>query len=302
MRLTDLILIVLAMAGIVGGVAFPGPSSFFSPFVIYFMMTILFLAFLTIDFAALVRIRGTDLGKTAIWVVMKLLIMPLTVWLLCRWLAPPLALPALLLTGVSTGVTAPFFSNLLGADTTRVLQLTVISSLLVPISLPALVELLAGAEFDIPYWHMASMLLQVIFIPLAAALSVKLFMPRLLDLLNRVRYAASVTLFLVINLGVFSTYAEFILAHQAQVTYTAIAAFLLAGFYIVWGLALGFLSGRRLNGLTGAVGMTYINNVLIIVFAARFFGPEAPLLAAAYLLPYFFMIIPLRWAKTSLNW
>lgn len=302
MSINDLILIVLAMAGIAGGVLFPGPSSIFSPFVIYFMMTILFLAFLTIDFAALVRIRGTDLTKTAVWVVMKLLVMPLTVWLLCRWLAPSLALPALLLTGVSTGVTAPFFSNLLGADTTRVLQLTVISSLLVPISLPALVQVLAGAEFDIPYWHMTSMLLQVIFIPLAAALLVKLFMPRLLELLNKVRYATSVTLFCVINLGVFSTYAEFIEAHQEQVAYTALAAFILAGLYIAWGLALGLLSGRRLNGLTGAVGMTYINNVLIVVFAARFFGPEAPLLAAAYLLPYFFMIIPLRWAKNRLNW
>jgi BASS family bile acid:Na+ symporter len=302
MSRNDLILIILAMAGIAGGVAFPGPSSFFSSFVIYFMMTILFLAFLTIDFKALVRIRGTELGKTAIWVVIKLVAMPLAVWLLCRWLAPSLALPALLLTGVSTGVTAPFFSNLLGADTTRVLQLTVITSLLVPISLPALVQMLAGAEMNIPYWHMVRMLLQVIFIPLAAAMVVKQFMPRLLDLLNRTRYWVSVTLFFIINLGVFSAYSSFIMARQAQVAYIALAAFLLAGFYIAWGLALGIISGRRLNGLTGAVGMTYINNVLIVVFAAEFFGPDAPLLAAAYLLPYFFMIIPLRWAKTRLGW
>jgi len=302
MRLNDLILIVLAMAGIIGGVAFPGPSSFFSPYVIYFMMTILFLAFLTIDFAALIRIRGADLSKTAVWVVMKLVAMPLTVWLLFRWLAPSLALPALLLTGVSTGVTAPFFSNLLGADTTRVLQLTVITSLLVPISLPALVGLLAGEEMNIPYWHMVRMLLQVIFLPLAAALAVKQFMPRLLGLLNRARYTVSVALFFVINLGVFSAYSEFIQAHQDQVAYIVLAAFLLAGLYIIWGLALGLLSGRRLNGLTGAVGMTYINNVLIVVFAAEFFGPDAPLLAAAYLLPYFFMILPLRWAKTRLGW
>jgi BASS family bile acid:Na+ symporter len=302
MSRNDLILIVLAMAGIAGGVAFPGPSSFFSPFVIYFMMTILFLAFLTIDFATLIRIRGADLGKTAVWVAMKLLVMPLAVWLICRWLAPSLALPALLLTGVSTGVTAPFFSNLLGADTERVLQLTVITSLLVPISLPALVQVLAGAEMQIPLGHMVSMLLQVIFIPLIAALGIKFLLPGLLNFLNRVRYGVSVTLFFIINLGVFSTYAVFIKAHQAQVTYIALAAFLLAAFYIAWGLAVGLISGRRLNGLTGAVGMTYINNVLIVVFAARFFGPDAPLLAAAYLLPYFFMIIPLRWAKTRLGW
>jgi len=302
MRLNDLILIVLAMAGIAGGVAFPGPSSVFAPFVIYFMMTIIFLSFLTIDFAALVNLRGSLLGRTAVWVVMKLVLLPLAAWLLCRWLAPSFALPVLLLSGVSTGVTAPFFSMLLGSDTNRVLQLTVITSLLVPLSLPALVKLLAGAEMDIPYWHMARMLLQVILAPLVIAYVVKRHVPGLLGLLNRLRYPLSVTLFFVINLGVFSTHAQFILAHQAQVAMTVLMAFLLAGFYSAWGLAVGSLSGRRLNGLTGAVGLTYINNVLIVVFAARFFGPDAPLLAAAYLLPYFLIIIPLRWAKARLGW
>ncbi len=302
MRLNDAVLITLALAGIAGGVAFPGPARVFAPYVIYFMMTILFLAFLTIDFAALVRITGSDLAEAAVWVAMKLVALPLVVWGLCRWLAPEFALPALLLSGVSTGVTAPFFSNLLGADTTRVLQLTVITSLLVPLSLPSLVKLLAAAELDIPYWHMVRMLLQVIFLPLAAALVVKRWLPRLLSLLDRLRYPLSVTLFLLINLGVFSTYAEFILAHRAQVAATVLVAFGLATFYIAWGLALGGFSGRRLNGLTGAVGLTFINNVLIVVFAARFFGPEAPLLAAAYLLPYFLMLIPLRWAKARLGW
>ena len=149
---------------------------------------------------------------------------------------------------------------------------------------------------------MVRMLLQVIFLPLAAALVVKRWLPRLLSLLDRLRYPLSVTLFLLINLGVFSTYAEFILAHRAQVAATVLVAFGLAAFYIAWGLALGGVSGHRLNGLTGAVGLTFINNVLIVVFAARFFGPEAPLLAAAYLLPYFLMLIPLRWAKARLGW
>jgi len=37
-----------------------------------------------------------------------------------------------------------------------------------------------------------------------------------------------------------------------------------------------------------------MNNVLIIVFAARFFGPLEPTVAALYILPFFGLIIPLR--------
>jgi BASS family bile acid:Na+ symporter len=46
--------------------------------------------------------------------------------------------------------------------------------------------------------------------------------------------------------------------------------------------------------LAGAVAACNINNVLVIVFASRFFGPLEPTVAALYLIPYFAVIIPLR--------
>ena len=62
------------------------------------------------------------------------------------------------------------------------------------------------------------------------------------------------------------------------------------------GFLLGRLSRSRLDGLDGAVLMTYVNNVLIVVFAARFFGPTEPLMAAAYMLPLNVMLLPIRFA------
>jgi hypothetical protein len=67
------------------------------------------------------------------------------------------------------------------------------------------------------------------------------------------------------------------------------------------GLVIGYLGGRILNGSTGAIVLTFVNSMLIIVFASHFFGPRAPLLSAAYTLPFFFMIFPLRWAVRRLN-
>ena len=56
----------------------------------------------------------------------------------------------------------------------------------------------------------------------------------------------------------------------------------------------GLFSKRRVGGLTGAVSLLYINNVLAVVFGGQFFGPKTPLLAAVYMLPVFLMLIPLR--------
>ena len=64
--------------------------------------------------------------------------------------------------------------------------------------------------------------------------------------------------------------------------------------YLLIAMLVAFFSKRRLGGLTGAVSLLYINNVLAVVFGGQFFGPKTPLLAAVYMLPVFLMLLPLR--------
>lgn len=290
----DLLLILVAFAGIASGVLAPGPAGLFTPSALYLMMTILFLSFLRLDFAGLVSLRGADLAEVAVWSALKLLVLPLLLWAVTAWLAPSLALPVLLVSGVSTGVTAPFMSALLGGDTPKVLQITVVTSLLLPITLPGLVDLLMGRELSIPFWHMARLLALVIFLPSLAALTVRKFVPHVTGKLQAVGYPISLALFFLINAGVFAPYAGFLREQQGQVLQAAFTATALGVVYTGVGLGLGCLWPGRLNALTGAMSLVFINNVLVVVFAARFFGPEAPLLAAAYMLPYFSVLLLLR--------
>jgi BASS family bile acid:Na+ symporter len=74
-------------------------------------------------------------------------------------------------------------------------------------------------------------------------------------------------------------------------------AFVLALFYTGLGLAVGAARGGILKGLSCAICLTFLNNVLLVVFASRFFGPLPPLLAAVYMLPFFLMVIPLRMVR-----
>ena len=56
----------------------------------------------------------------------------------------------------------------------------------------------------------------------------------------------------------------------------------------------GPLSGWRMDLVSCGSGLIFINNVLVVVFAAKFFGPRNPLLSALYLLPLYVMLLPLR--------
>ena len=293
-RLKDVILIGCALTGIFGGIFMPTVAGVFTPVVLYLMMTLLFLAFLNVDYGSLLKLDRKDLQEAALWVVIKLFALPVGLWGIARLLVPEYALPVLVLSGVSTGVTAPFFATHLGANINRVLKLVMLTSLLVPFTLPALVGWLLGGEMKISALDMSLMLLKVIFIPLGAALLVKRVMPGVIVQFNRIAFPLSLTMFLLINLGIFSRYSGFLKAHQDQLIASLGVASLCALAYASMAIMVSLLSRRRVGGLTGAVSLVYINNVLAVVFGGQFFGPQTPLLAAVYMLPVFLMVLPLR--------
>ncbi len=294
MKARDLLLVTMQLLGMVGGVLFPQWALHLAPLALYFMMSMLLLSFLRIEPGPLVRMRPKDLVEVAVWTLVKLGLMPLLLWAAARWGLPSYALPVLLLGGVSTGVVAPFLSGLLGANTTRVLQVVVLSSVLVPFTLPAWVKLLMGAEFDIPFTHMVRMLALVIFFPLGIAMALRRWMPMLVQVLSRAQYPISLLLCFLINLGIFAAYAQFLASRPWEVLWALGVACMMASVapFIAWVCARW--APHALDSLTGSVCLTFVNNVLIVVFSFRFFDPEAPLVAALYMVPFFGMIIPIR--------
>jgi len=169
----------------------------------------------------------------------------------------------------------------------------VVTSVLVPFSLPCLVKVLAGAEISIPLDTMIRLLAMVIFFPLVAVLFIRRLFPGLLDKLQSIQFPISLVFFGVINLGVFSKYSEFLLKYPGRVLACVGVAYALSVVYY----AAGFLltPGRaRAERLAAGVSFAVMNNVLVIVFASEFFGPLSPTLAAMYMFPFFTMIVPVR--------
>lgn len=297
MRSRDLLLVGMQLLGMAGGVLFPRWAVHLGPWVLYLMMSMLFLSFLRIEAGPLLKVRPKELVEVALWTLVKLGLMPVLLWMAALWGLPAYALPVLLVGGVSTGVVAPFLAGLLGANIPRVLQVVVLSSLLVPFTLPAWVKLLMGAEFNIPFVHMMRMLALVIFLPLGAAMIVRKWIPALARGLSRAQYPISLFLFFVINLGIFAAYSDFLLSRPLQVLWALAVACAMAAAAPCMALGCAKILPSVLDRLTGSVCLTFVNNVLIVVFSFRFFDFQAPLVAALYMVPFFLMVVPLRKLK-----
>jgi BASS family bile acid:Na+ symporter len=275
------------------GIGLPEFGKILAPYPLYFLMFQLFFSFLRINFLQVFQEIKKKAFILFVLCLFKLCIIPVGLFFLTQALWPEYAVPVLLLSGISTGVVAPFISGLLEASTLLVLMMVVVSSLLAPFSLPALVSLLIGRTTEISFLVMVRILAMVIFLPALAVILLRYLYPAFLEKLEKVQFPASLMTIACINLGVFAKYSSFFIGTPVKVAETILVSFVLSaiyhlvGFSVTWGM-------KREDRLAGAISFAYMNNVLIIVFSSQFFGPLAPALAALYMLPFFTMIIPAR--------
>jgi BASS family bile acid:Na+ symporter len=292
-RLRDLILLVVSFSSIMAGVLFPRFGVFFQPLPLYAMMTLLFLSFLSIEINAIWdTIKGSSLVIVC-FLFIRMILLPICVTLLFRTIWPAFGLSALLLSGISTGVVAPFISNLLNANTPAVLVMVVVSSLLVPFTLPPLVHLLFSQSMAMSIFPMMRLLFVVIFIPMAAAELLRRGSSKTAKKLVSCQYTISLLLFAVTNLGIFSKYSAFFYQKSMTVLSAVGVSFLLGAIYFLAGLLIA-LGRDTKDQLAAVISFGIMNNVLVIVFSSEFFTPLEPTVAAMYMIPFFGLIIPMR--------
>ncbi len=268
----------------------------FQPYLAHFTMVMLFLSFLRIDFAAFFSVTRPALIRLVCMAGVKLLLLPTGLYLLALALAPSFAVPILLLSAVSTGVVAPFVALLVEAEMTPVLRMVMLTSLAVPFSLPFLTKLLVGAQLVLPLGAMISLLAQVIFTPIIAVWLVKRFYPVAIEPILRRQFPIALTMFFLINLGVFSKYSHFFFQEPYDVLLCIILAYILASVYYVVGYFC-FTANPTQDRLADAVSLGAINNILVVVFSSQFFGPLSPTLAAMYVFPFFTITLPVNFLR-----
>jgi BASS family bile acid:Na+ symporter len=293
LRLNDLILLLVIFLSILAGVLLPRFGSLFQPYVLCFMMFFLFLSFLSIKLDTIWSTLRQSLPTILFLSFLKTIALPIGVYFLFRVIYPAYAIAALLLSGISTGVVAPFISNLVRANSSLVVVMVVITSLVVPFTLPAMIHILLERSIELSVSPMIRMLTLVIFVPILAVETLRRLTPGLIKGIMNRQFPLSLVIFSLINLGVFSRYAEFLYQKPSTILVALLVAIILSAIYLVVGV-FSFSIGSLENQLAAGISLGNMNNVLIIVFASQFFGPLEPTVAAMYMFPFFGMILPLR--------
>lgn len=296
LRLNDIILVIVVISSMAAAVFFPDFGAKFQAFPFYCLMINFFLSYLSIDLADVWKALKGHSAQILSFTVMKLAILPVILYFIFYFIAPQYALSALLLTGVSAGVVSPMISNMVRGNSSLVLVVVVITSMLAPFTLPALIKIVVAKEVAISFLVMLKMLATVIFIPILMVEFIRYLLPKLVAPILKIQFPVSLLMFALINLGVFYRYAQFFKKEPSVIILATIVVFILAAIYCIVGI-LFFRKGSLANQLAGAVMLGNLNNVLVIVFSSEFFGPVEPLVAAMYMIPFFVIVIPLRYYR-----
>jgi BASS family bile acid:Na+ symporter len=234
-----------------------------------------------------------------VFTIGKLILLPCIVYVITSLVYPKLALSATLLSGISTGLGAPFAINFIGAgEISTIAALVTITSLVVPVTLPFILYVFFEdtEEFVIPIYDIGFLLVTALFIPLSLGWSTRRYVPRVSKFVAGNSLFLSVIFIMLINFSIFARFSQYFFVDQSLVLISLISASLLFVIYLLVGYLLalsvkGQLMATRINGI---VAMTYINNILVFVVAERFFGIETAALAGFYNIPYYVGLLVLR--------
>jgi len=293
------VLIVLAISILIStilGVLFPSEGQLFSEYILVILGFLLFLNLIQLDFQDLISIFRKP-KILLILSMLKVIIIPVSAYFVTNEISPKYALPVLLLSGISTGLGAPFVTNYVGGRLSIIVGMVIVTSLLVPFLLPTLVYVFFNTEFSIPVFDMVSLLVISLIVPLVGSGIIKRYLPQLATTINKSSLPLSIFLMDLINFAIFSKFSSYFYLKLSFVITTTIVAFVLFAAFAITGYLVLYLMNKdssTKDKFSGLIALSYVNNILVTVFAQQFFGSQVAALAAFYNMPYYIGIILLK--------
>ena len=285
----DYILITILYGTLLLGIIFPEASQVMAPTIKYFMMLLLFLSFIRIAPGDVWQSLRATASAIALGGIVRLVLVPVMVYYVIDAVFPWLALPLLLLAGMPTGVAAPFFVSLCRGNISFTLVMAIVTSLLVPFTLPVMVDMVHGMELEYDLLSLGLFLAMIIFVPLIASAVVRGVFPRLLDRLNGGIYPLSLVVIAAVNFGALGRYVPYLRANLDQLIIALITVLLLVAVMVSIGWWTMPGKGWE-NRMASAGSQLWINNVMLIALAVHLDNPIAAILGALYFVPSYGMV------------
>ena len=300
----DLIMVLSSLASMAAGVFLPqlaAPLSAMPRLILIFM---LFMSFLAVGAEELRKETRAMAAPLCLLTLYRLALLPILCLAVFRLIMPQFALGAFLLGAAPVGVMAAVFSLMLGANTALILVANIATSLLLPLSLPAMLSLtdsalrlLGLAPLSLPphleLGHMGLSLAVTILLPFVAAHFTRIYWNSLRCSLLRHQFPLLTVAIAVSNISIFSNYGGLLRQSPSFILQALGAACLLCVLMTLAALPITRHMTRQTR-LAFLISFGVINNVLLMIVCMEFFSATEALMAAAYLAPLYVLLFYYR--------
>jgi len=272
------------MLGMLIGFIFPGQAIVLDRFVIVLLMMLLYVVFLKIDLASIIgHIKRPFL--LVYLLVCNLLVTPVLVYA-CTWkLDPDIRLAVVLLACLPSGTAAPALTDIVKGKASLTLVLTILSSMIAPLSITGLFYVLYHTAISLDYTRLFLGLVAFTLVPLAASqLSKRLFGPAI-ERCKRHFGALSVLIMMLIVMAVIGKEADYIRSNIRDifgillVLYAVFFVFQVVGYFQAFWL-------EPEERIAVSVSKMAMNNVLGVVIAISYFNPQIALILVLSEIPW----------------
>ncbi|NQY66530.1 MAG: hypothetical protein HRT72_02240 [Flavobacteriales bacterium] len=252
---------------------FPGLFTWGEEFSSIFLMLSLFLGCLKIDFSEIIHIKK-NVGRLCLFVLLNLIIHPLVFFAISFALDQYIRVGMFLILATSGAVVTPLLASILNLRILWSAVYVVISSALLPFTLPFLTKNLFNIELEISILEMMLFLAKMVFIPSLLAFIFRQFLPTITIKIKTVSGlvgSIGMSIFLGIVIAVNEPYLG---KHMMSMNTLYITALMFVLFFARFLLGYLMPSESKIEKWTNALMFGNMNNGLMILLASQFFGPE----------------------------
>jgi BASS family bile acid:Na+ symporter len=168
------------------GILLPATGRLIEPYILVWLGVLLFLN--------LLRLNSSDLAvvfkkprQIAVLSIIKIVVLRVGMYVLAYVVYEPFALPVLLLSGISTGLGAPFVVNIIGGQLPLVIGMIIVTSVCSALHSALYCLRTTRSQFEIPLLYMMFLLSIALFTPLAAGWLTKKYFLWVQSLQTRIR-------------------------------------------------------------------------------------------------------------------
>ncbi len=249
------------------------------------LMMTLFLGCLRIRFGELIHLRQNAF-KLLAFAALTMVLFPLVIYILLFSAPPEIMIGFVLLAAAPGAVLNSLIAGLHNLKVLWATAFTVLTSLLAPLSIPFLSELLFDVEVAVSATEMGLFLARMIFVPAIAAILVSKFLPKMRERMIGIGGAAGVM--------IMSLFLAVIIAESRDELLNfgdpLLAAFIVIGLLLLFvsRFIIGFVMPTKTvqERWTNALMLGFMNNGLIILLAGTYFSPTVLLVVLLSEVPW----------------